>query len=73
MKEKEIERDMDWRHGWWCAGKKRFGFGFWLGIFILIWGVYEILREFAFMKLPSFPFWPLILVFIGLAMVLNRL
>ncbi|HLC48563.1 MAG TPA: hypothetical protein VJI13_05810 [Candidatus Norongarragalinales archaeon] len=70
MKEKDVE--MDWQHGWWCR-KSRFGFGLWVGLFLLIWGLFEIAREFGWIKAAAFPFWPLLLIVIGLSMVLHRI
>ncbi|MEK6953954.1 MAG: hypothetical protein AABX01_03030 [Candidatus Micrarchaeota archaeon] len=69
---KDKDHDMDVEYGWW-GRCRRFGFGFWLGIFILIWGLFEIGREFGIIKFGNFPFWPLILVFIGISMISHRI
>jgi hypothetical protein len=75
MDEDEMDRNMKQHmRGWWCTGGgNRFGFGFWLGLFFLGWGVFEIMRMFGYFKELNFPFWPLILIIIGLSMVMKRI
>lgn len=52
----------------------RYGWGFFIGIFLLIWGSYELLQSLGILpSQPKFPGWPIALVLIGLAMVLRRL
>ncbi|MBI5225115.1 hypothetical protein HY989_04565 [Candidatus Micrarchaeota archaeon] len=71
MKEKDF--DNEWSRGWAYSGKNRFGFGLWMGLFFLAWGTFELGVQFGYIKNISFPFWPLLLVIIGLSMVLKRI
>ncbi len=71
MKIKEVENE--WKHGWAYTGGKRFGFGLSMGLFFLAWGTFELAVQFGFIKNLTFPFWPLLLVIIGLSMVLKRI
>jgi hypothetical protein len=73
MDEMDDEKGNTHLRGWCCMGSgNRFGFGFWLGLFFLGWGVFEIMRMLGYFKDLNFPFWPLILIIIGLSMVLKR-
>ncbi|MFH1258006.1 MAG: hypothetical protein ABIG96_06675 [Candidatus Micrarchaeota archaeon] len=70
MKEND---EMQWKRGmWWCRENK-FGFGFWFGLFLLAWGMFELASQLGYIKGISFPFWPLLLIFFGISMMLKRI
>ncbi|MFH0971064.1 MAG: DUF5668 domain-containing protein [Candidatus Micrarchaeota archaeon] len=69
---KEKENMMEWKHGLFCGGK-RFGFGLCFGVFLLAWGAFEMASQFGWIKGMSFPFWPLLLIFIGISMIMHRI
>ncbi len=52
----------------------RLGFGFFFGVFLIVWGGFGMAQHFGFIdKAISFPWFPLALVCIGGAMVFKRL
>ncbi len=70
---KERESDTEWNRGWFLGRRSRFGFGLWFGLFLLGWGAFELAIAFGYLKGVSFPFWPLLLIMIGLSIILRRI
>lgn len=61
----------DWREEWHSRG--HFGFGFFVGLLLLVYGAYELARYYGWISNLGFPFWPALALIVGLVMVLKRL
>jgi len=42
-----------------------------IGIFLVVWGIYLLAKKYGLVS-ESFPFWPLILVLVGIHMLVKK-
>ncbi|MBU1197425.1 hypothetical protein KJ765_02830 [Candidatus Micrarchaeota archaeon] len=51
----------------------KMGFGFFIGVFLVLWGLFELARNFGYIPRElNFPWFAILLIAIGLSMVLKR-
>ncbi len=77
MKARKIEEENEWEHMrppfFWSRHRRPvFGFWFWIGILLIVWGAFGILKIAGYLKDVTFPFWEVLIILVGLSIVLKR-